>query len=162
MDAVLAVLLFLHVGGAIVAFGPSFTFPIIGAMGGKEPQHLNFALRVSERLTARVVIPLAVLQGVTGVLLVWKTGFTFSTLWLGLGGLLYLVALTIAIGVALPTGRKLVMATAALPAPAPGAQPPPGPSPEVAALVRRQRMAGMILGLLIVVIVFLMVVKPTL
>ena len=45
MDRVLAILLFLHIGGAIVAFGPTFAFPILGPMAGKEPQHANFALR---------------------------------------------------------------------------------------------------------------------
>ena len=39
-------LLFLHVLGAIVAFGPTFAFSFIGAMGGAEPQHANFATRV--------------------------------------------------------------------------------------------------------------------
>ena len=39
--------LFLHVLGAIVAFGPTFAFSFIGASGGAEPQHANFATRVS-------------------------------------------------------------------------------------------------------------------
>ena len=36
-------LLFLHVLGAIVAFGPSFAFPIIGAMGGAETTTLDLS-----------------------------------------------------------------------------------------------------------------------
>ena len=70
MDWVLAILLFQHVGGAIIAFGPTFTFPLIGAMGGREPQHVNFALRLAEAIEMRFVLPLAVFQGVTGVLLI--------------------------------------------------------------------------------------------
>ena len=34
--------LFLHVIGAIIAFGPVFSFPLIGAAGGREPMHANF------------------------------------------------------------------------------------------------------------------------
>ena len=45
--------LFLHVLGAIIAFGPTFAFPIIGAMGGAEPQHANFATRVTARISER-------------------------------------------------------------------------------------------------------------
>ena len=41
-------LMFLHVGAAIIAFGPTFAFPILGAMGGKEPMFANFATRASE------------------------------------------------------------------------------------------------------------------
>jgi hypothetical protein len=62
--------LFLHVFGAILAFGPTFAFAIIGAMGGAEPQHANFATRVSERISERLVTPLAIFQGITGILLI--------------------------------------------------------------------------------------------
>ena len=38
----IAIFLFLHVMGAIVAFGPTFSaFPIVGQLAGKEPQHCN-------------------------------------------------------------------------------------------------------------------------
>ena len=47
LDGLFPYLLFLHVLGAIVAFGPTFAFPFIGALGGAEPQHANFATRVS-------------------------------------------------------------------------------------------------------------------
>ena len=47
-------LLFLHVLGAVVAFGPTFAFRFIGGMGGKEPQHSNFATRVSETIAMRL------------------------------------------------------------------------------------------------------------
>lgn len=46
MNWLIGLFLFLHVGGAILGFGPTYTFPFIGAMAGKEPQHVNFALRV--------------------------------------------------------------------------------------------------------------------
>ena len=59
MNWALAIFLVLHVGGAIFAFGPTLTFPLIGSMGGKEPMHTNFSLRVSELIAKRLVIPLA-------------------------------------------------------------------------------------------------------
>ena len=63
--------LFLHIGAAIIAFGPSFAFPIIGAMAGKEPMHGNFATRVNEALEDRLVLPFAISMPFTGVFLIW-------------------------------------------------------------------------------------------
>ena len=44
--------LFAHVLGAIIAFGPTFSVPIIGRMGAQERAHGNFAMRVSRALPA--------------------------------------------------------------------------------------------------------------
>jgi uncharacterized membrane protein len=162
MDWIFLLLLFLHVGGAIVAFGPTFTFPILGPMAGHEPQHVNFALRFQKRVATTLIIPLALLQGVTGLLLVWKVGFEILTRgWLLLGIGLYIVALVLSIGVGLPTVRRLIELTSAPPpAPAPGSPPRTGPPPHIAALVKRGRQIGMAQTALIVAIVFLMVTKP--
>ena len=45
MAQFLPLLLFLHVMGAILAFGPTFAYSIMGAMAGREPQHANFSAR---------------------------------------------------------------------------------------------------------------------
>ena len=162
MDWLLAILLFLHIGGAILAFGPTFVFPILGPMAGREPQHVNFALRFQRKVATTLIIPLALLQGVTGLLLVWKMGYNlFATYWLLLSIALYVIALIISIGIGLPTVNKLIEATSAPPpAPVPGTPPPSGPPPHIAALVKRGRQLGMVQAALIVAIVFLMVTKP--
>ncbi|MEA2621139.1 MAG: putative integral rane protein [Chloroflexota bacterium] len=161
MDWVLAILVFLHVIGAIVAFGPTFAFPIIGAMGGKEPQHVNFALRVNHAIERRMTLPLAVLQGITGVAIVWIGHYDVTKLWLGLGIVLYLIALGVAYFVADANIKKLVEATnAPPPPPAPGSPPPSGPPPHIAALIKKQQQTGMLLAVLLVAIIFLMSAKP--
>jgi len=162
MDWVLLLLLFLHIGGAILAFGPTFVFPILGPMAGREPQHANFALRFQKKVATKLIIPLALFQGVTGLLLVWKFGINlFATYWLLVSIALYLVALGISIGIGLPTVNKLIEATSKPPpAPEPGAAPPSGPPPHIAALVKRGRQLGMLQAALIITIVFLMVTKP--
>jgi len=159
MNIWIAIFLFLHVMGAIIAFGPAFSaFPIIGSMAGKEPQHANFAARINEAITKTRVIPLAIFQGVTGLVLIYLTGLNpFSQLWLGLGIVLYVIALTYALAVQAPTGRRIVELTSA--PPPPGAT---GPSPELMAADKRAQQGGMILGILILAIVILMVTKPTL
>jgi uncharacterized membrane protein len=162
MDWVLLILMFLHIGGAILAFGPTFTFPILGPMAGREPQHVNFALRFQHRVATRLIVPLAIFQGVTGLLLIWKMGYNlFATGWLLAGIALYLVLLGMNIGIGLPTASRLIALTSAPPPATPAGSPPPsGPPPEVAALVRRGRLLGMLSAALIVVIVFLMVTRP--
>jgi Predicted integral membrane protein (DUF2269) len=164
-DLIFVALLLLHVGGAIIAFGPVFTFPIIGGMGGKEPQHVNFALRLAEVIETRLVLPLAILQGVTGVLLIWRLDIDVldvkTFLWLDVAIVLYVTAITIVLRVAIPNTRALIAATSAPPPPpVPGSPPPSGPPPHIAALVRRQQQFGMIITVLLVTIIILMVTKP--
>ena len=151
----IAIFLFLHVLGAIIAFGPTFSFPIIGAFAGKEPPHANFAARVNEAITDQRVIPLAIIQGVTGLILIWMTGYNpFSQLWLGLAIVLYLIAIGYALFVQRPTGHQIVALSSS--PPPPGAS---GPPPELVAAVQKAQRGGMFLGLMIVAIVFLMVTK---
>ena len=159
MTILIAIFLFLHVMGAIIAFGPAFSaFPVIGSMAGQEPQHANFAARVNVAISKTRVIPLAIFQGITGVILILLTGLNpFSQLWLGLGIVLSVIALAYAIAVQGPNARRVAELTAT--PPPPGAT---GPSPELMAAVKRAQQGGMILGILIVAIVILMVTKPTL
>jgi uncharacterized membrane protein len=157
------VLLFLHIGGAIVAFGPTFSFPLIGAAGGREPQHAGFAVRVSAAIADQRVIPVAVFVGITGVLLIVVSGRSLAELWLSLAILLYVAALSFALFVGKPNTKRLVEATSAPPPPpAPGSAPPSGPPPHIAALVKKSQRNGMILGLFVVSILLLMIFKPTL
>jgi hypothetical protein len=155
------ILLFLHVLGAIAAFGSSFTaFPTIGAMGGKEPMHGNFALRVSEAISHRVW-PLALLQGVTGVALIVVGNVDLTkALWLDVAIVLYVAALAFSDFSQTPTLLKIIEMTKTPPPPPPAGSAPSGPPPAMLALIRQVQHGGMVLGLLVVVIVFLMVVKP--
>ena len=152
------IFLFLHVIGAIIAFGPTFSvFPIVGAMAGGEPQHANFAARVNGRIFQVRTMPLAIFQGITGLVLILLTGLNpIGQAWLGLGIVLYLIALGYALLVQAPTGRRIAELTAA--PPPPGAS---GPPPELLAAVGRSRQGSKFLQILLVLIVILMVTKPT-
>jgi len=148
-------LLFLHVLGAILAFGPTFAYSIMGSMAGKEPQYANFSTRQSEAIGNRLVYPLAVFQGITGVLLIWAASFNvIGTTWLALGIVLYLITLIYALTVQRNAVHHLIELTST--PPAPGSP----PNPEIMATVKRIQRGGMFLALMIVIIVFLMVVKP--
>jgi uncharacterized membrane protein len=153
-------LLFLHVLAAIVAFGPTFAFSIIGSMGAREPQHANFATRVSHRVGDILVEPFAISMFVTGALMIWVAGipvFERDARWLLLAIVLYLLALALSLFVSRPNVQRIIELS--------GGEAPSGPptGPPPAELMRSvgtvQRM-GMVLTVLLVAIVFLMVVKP--
>jgi Predicted integral membrane protein (DUF2269) len=155
----LQLILFLHVMGAILAFGPTYAYSIIGAMGGREPMHANFATRVSEKIGTTLVYPLAIFQGVTGLALIFLANRDLTKeLWLGLGIVLYIGALTYALTLQRNAVHHVIELTT-MPAggPPPGA--PAGPPPGLREAVRKVQLGGMGLGITIAVIVFLMVTK---
>jgi hypothetical protein len=156
MTSFVPFLLFLHVMGAILAFGPTFAYSIMGAMAGREPQHANFSARQTEAIGNKMVYPLAVFQGITGLLLIAAASIDVKAApWLAAGIVLYAIALTYALTVQRNALHRLIELSST--PPAPGSP----PSPEIPATVKKIQRGGMFLGLLIVVIVFLMVVKPT-
>ena len=150
-------LLFLHVLAAIIAFGPTFAFPIIGAMSGHEPQHANFAVRATHRVGDLLVEPFAISMLVTGALMIWSADiplFDREARWLVLAIALYLVALSLALFVSRPNVKRVIPLSG-------GDAPPAGPPPpEMLSAISTVQRVGMILLVLLVVIVFLMVVKP--
>ena len=127
---------------------------------------------------------------VTGFLMVYFGHIDLTNrawYWLDLAIVIYVVLVIISIGIQRPTVQRMIQLTtrppAAAGAPAAGGAPatagapasrrpwpdapagaagapPAGPPPEVRATAARIRRNGMVLGLLLVVMIFLMVVKP--
>ena len=157
--------LFLHVMGAIAVFGPTFVFPIIAGQAQRAPQHVPFAAVLSEFIERRLVIPGAIVQGITGValILILQLDLTApTTRWLIGGIILYAIAISFAVFVQEKNAEKMVHLTAGGPPPGPPpAGAPAGPPPEIAATGKKLQQGGMLLSTLIVLIVILMVVKPT-
>ncbi len=156
MSQFLPFLLFLHVMGAILAFGPTFAYSIMGAMAGREPQHANFSARQTEAIGNKLVYPLAIFQGIT-----WcpvDPGLEPGSREGDVAGDRHRpvrdhtdYALTIQRNALL---RLIELSSTP---PAPGSP----PSPEIPATVKKIQRGGIFLGLMIVAIVYLMVVKPT-
>jgi uncharacterized membrane protein len=149
--------LFLHVMGAIIAFGFGFYAPVFGAMSAREPQHGNWYLRAGKRISSYLIIPFALSMFVTGTLLVNEIGGfrRFEELWLALSLVLYVIALGIALFLQRPALDKVVALTSSPPG-------PEGPPAEVPGLLRRMQLYGVLLLALTIVIVALMVWKPQL
>jgi uncharacterized membrane protein len=156
--------LFLHVMGAIAVFGPTFVFPIIGSQAARSPQNGHFAAVLSEFIERRLVIPGAIVQGITGVALILISGRDLSAAanrWLGIAIVLYLIAILFATFVQAKSAERMVHLTANMPPGPPPAGAPAGPPPEIAATAKKLAQGGQLLAVLIVLIVALMVVKPT-
>ncbi len=151
------ILLFLHILGAIVAFGPGFAAMVVGPMVAKEPQYANFYARTQLAAARRLVTPVSITLAITGVAMILVRGWpalTGGKHWLEAGILLYVVAVVVAMAVQGPAGRKLVELTSRPPAPG------SGPSPELLRTATRLRTGGMIMSGLVVVIAFLMITRP--
>jgi hypothetical protein len=165
MSPLLALFLFLHVFGAIVTFGPTFVYPILASQVQKTPQHGHFAAVFGEILERRLIIPGALVQGITGLGLILILGVNPLTdapwRWLLIAIVLYLIAIVFAITVQAKNAEKMVHLTANMPPGPPPAGAPAGPPPEIAATGQALARGGQLLSLLIVLIVILMVTKPT-
>lgn len=151
--------MFLHIMAAIVAFGPTFVFPMISAAARKDPKHAAFASAISLAISERVTLPLAVSMAVSGIgLIVTGRIDFFGSAWLVASVILYVLAVLYSFFVQRPTGLRMLEVLRSMP---PG--PPPegqGPPPEIAALGSRMKIGGMLLTVAVVAIVLLMVWQP--
>jgi predicted integral membrane protein DUF2269 len=151
-------LLFLHIVGAIAGFGPSFAFPVIGAMGGKERQHGNFATRVSETIAGRLVYPIGITLPITGALMILVLAIDLTSRaywWLDIAIVIYILAYGYSFFFQRKTVERVIELTSAPPPPD-----APGPPPELPGLVKTIQRGGMGLTIGLLAIIFLMVVKP--
>jgi len=122
------------------------------------PQHLRFAVELNHRIELRLVLPLAVTMAASGAGLIWTANINiFQTPFLLVGVGLYIVALTVAVTVLLPSTTRLVHLTEHAAPPAAASGPPPQ---EVMTLIRRLQIFGGLTTVLFLVIIFLMVIQP--
>jgi uncharacterized membrane protein len=165
----LPIFLYAHVLGAIITFGPAFSSPLIARQAQRMPQSGHFAAVLGQVIQSRIMIPGAIVQGITGVGLILIMGIDLTGApwrWLVVAIVLYLITIIFAIAVQRPSVVRMVELTSAMariPGPPPSGAPagtPAGPPPELVATGARLQRGGMLMALLILVIVFLMVVKP--
>jgi uncharacterized membrane protein len=147
-------LLFLHIMAAIVAFGPTFVFPVIMGMARKDPQHLAFGAKVIHAISSKVTKLGAIAAGILGVLLILAADLSLSdNPWLLISLLIYMIAIVFSIVVQGPNSEKMVELLSAT-------TPGEAPSAEIADLGKRLQMGGTMLGVAVIILVVLMVYKP--
>ncbi len=151
--------LILHILAVTVAFGPTFAFGLIAALGQKNVQHAGFAIEVIYTIERKMTIPLAVVVPFLGLALIYSAHFNlWKSEWLLISIVLYMIAFFFAVFVQNKTGGRLVQLMKSMPPgpPPPGAEPPA----EVMALGKRLQVGGMFLASMVVIITILMVWRP--
>jgi len=148
------ILLVIHVGGAIIGFGPTFAFALLGPMAAKAGP--NGGVTLMEAMVAiekRFVYPAAmVTQPLSGLALIFASGYStafFSHTWLWVSLLLYAVGFYSAIMVQTPRIEKMIHLAKAGP-----------PTPEFQTLAKKAARLGPVITIILATIVVLMVAKP--
>ncbi|HYU57629.1 MAG TPA: DUF2269 family protein [Actinomycetota bacterium] len=146
--------LFSHVALSIVAFGPTFVFPIWLALARRAgPSAPPFAVHAVITIAERLLVPLAILVPATGIALIAETRTDWlHTGWLLASMALYALAFGVATALGLPNARRILALSEG------------GPDPEAQAEVRRralwQAVYGYAINLLVLAVLALMVFKP--
>jgi uncharacterized membrane protein len=144
------ILKWLHVLFTIVAVGANLTYGVWLARAARDPAVLPFVLRGVKILDDRMANPAYGLLLVSGLAMTYVGGLPLSTPWIGLGLGLYILLVLVALLGYTPTLRGQVRLAEA-----------GDTGAEFQALASRGRTLGIVLGVLVVAIVFVMVVKPS-
>lgn len=147
------VIKYVHVLMAIVAVGFNASYAIWVRRAAGSPEHQSYVLRGVKVLDDRFANPAYGVLLLTGLLMVFTTpGLKLTTFWILVALILYATTVVLAAAVYTPSLRKQIEALE-----------DGGPdTARYTAMARRSSVSGVVLGAIVVVIVFLMVTKPTL
>lgn len=149
MLALLPYLKWLHILGAIAALGANFTYPIWGRLARREPESTRFTLHGIEAVERVANMGYGLLL-ITGIAMLFVGGIPWTTPWVLSGLILFVIVGAIAGALYIPAQQKQ-MVLADKPT-----------SPEYEAAEERASRIGVLVILLVVLIEFLMTVKPAL
>lgn len=152
-----AILISVHVLGAVIGLGPTFGFAIMGPMAGKVgPEGSLALLEAMEKIERGMVLPiLLTTQLLSGIGLIFNLGFNHGFFsgrhaWLVAGIGVYIVAMTLSLTVQTPAVAKIIRM----------AKSGQAGTPEFGATVATTQKFGPILTVLAFTIVLLMAWKP--
>jgi uncharacterized membrane protein len=143
---------FIHILLAIIAFGFNATYGIWIARAQRNPEHLDFALRGVKILDDYFANPAYLLLLVSGLTMVFLVGYMLTTFWILSALVLWFVAIVLGYAVYTPTLSRQIRVLAK-----------EGPqSEEYRRLSTRGTVVGIILAVVVLLILVMMVFKPTL
>lgn len=144
---------FIHILLAIIAFGFNATYALWIIRAEKHPEHLDFALRGVKILDDYFANPAYLLLLVSGLTMVFLAGYNLLiTFWLITALVLWLVVIVLGYAVYTPTLSQQIRVLATS-----GAE-----SAEFHRLSNRETGVGITLAVLVLLILVMMVFKPTL
>lgn len=148
------ILLFLHVLGAAVGFGPTAAFGLLHNVGKKASGPGRRAVMEGiYAVSTKMATPFDVIQPITGVLLIFYLGLNrtlFSQEWLWISIILYVLMMNLVHGRAMPALVKILEIE----------RKDDFDNPALTGLHGRFAKTEMVLGLLFISILILMVTKP--
>jgi uncharacterized membrane protein len=142
----------IHVLAAITAVGANITYGIWMARAAREPQVLPFVLRTIKLIDDRIANPLYALLLLTGLTMAFILPLPLTTPWLLTALILYIIATLLGLAVFVPVFRRQIELLESE-----GFE-----APKYTAAARMARILGIVVGIDVLIIVFLMVVKPPL
>jgi uncharacterized membrane protein len=151
MTTVYLILKLIHIGAAITAVGSNITYGVWNARIAGDPSHASFALKGIKFLDDRIANPSYGILFLSGLIMIF-VGHWGLALWLIVAIVLFIVVAALGFGMFTPLLRNQIrLADAGDTA-----------SAEFMRLASRSRTFGPMLGILIIVILVMMVFKPTL
>jgi uncharacterized membrane protein len=144
------ILKWIHILSAIGAVGSNVTYGIWLSRAARNAQVLPFTLKTIKVIDDRLANPAYGLLIVTGLLMVYIVRLSLTTPWLLTALILYVILVLLGLLGYTPNLRSQIQLLEREGVSSPGYQ----------ALARRGTILGIVLGLVAVVIVFFMVVKP--
>lgn len=146
------VLKFIHIAAAITAVGANITYGVWNARSQSEPAHLGFALKGIKFIDDRVANPAYGVVLLSGLVMIFVGHWSITSLWIILALVIFVILILVAVALYSPLLRQLIKVVD-------GGD---TSSPEFSRLVNRNRMLGAVFGLLVLLILVMMVFKPTL
>jgi len=152
MSWVYEVLKFIHIFSAIVAVGSNITYGVWNARASGDPSHTGFALKGIKFIDDRIANPAYGVLLLTGLIMVFLGHWSITALWIIVGLIGFVAIAVLGVAVYSPLLRTQIRL----------AEAGDVTSPEAAALSRRGRILGPVLAVVVLVILAMMVFKPTL
>jgi uncharacterized membrane protein len=148
------VLKFVHILSAILAVGFNAAYGLIigrARRGGLDGREMAFALKTVKVMDDRIANPCYLLLGITGVSMVIVQGYSWSYTWIHASVALLVIVAVLGLAFYTPTLRRQIEVL----------QSSGASDPEFARLSTRGAILGSVLGVIVIVIVALMVYKPS-
>jgi len=152
MFSLYLVLKFIHILAAITAVGANITYGVWNARSQADPAHLGFALKGIKFLDDRIANPAYGVLLLTGLVMIFVGHWSITSLWIVLALVLFVILVVVAVAFYTPLLRDLIKLVDA------------GDTSSLAfsRLAGRNRALGPGIGVIVVLILVMMVFKPTL
>jgi uncharacterized membrane protein len=148
----LLIVKYIHILAAIVAVGFNISYAVWIVRARRDPAHTGFALKGIKFLDDRIANPSYGVLLLTGLLMVFLAGYRITTFWIDASLVLFVVLIVIAATQYTPTLRKQIALVEA----------GDTSSTQFNRLAQRGQILGQALGVIVLVILAMMVFKPTL